>query len=118
LCAWAFYPKRMRRFKLFDTKEDLIESLDENGRLIIRIGERKICLMQHEGQFHVFDHLCPHNKHSLFEGVINFKSEVVCPLHAYRFSLRDGVECEQRTAALKIHELTFEDPAVFLHLKD
>jgi nitrite reductase/ring-hydroxylating ferredoxin subunit len=108
----------MRRFKLFDTKEDLIESLDENGRLIIRIGERKICLMQHEGQYHVFDHLCPHNKHSLFEGVINFQSEIVCPLHSYRFSLKDGVECEQRTAALMVHKLGFESLGVFLYLNE
>uniref|UniRef100_UPI00404823BD Rieske (2Fe-2S) protein n=1 Tax=Roseivirga sp. TaxID=1964215 RepID=UPI00404823BD len=108
----------MKRFKLFDTKDDLLESLDENGRLIIRIGEQKICLMRHEEQFHIFDHLCPHNKHSLFDGLINFQSEVVCPLHSYRFSHKDGVECEQRTAALKIHELRFEDPHVYLYLKD
>lgn len=108
----------MKRFKLFDTKEDLIESLDENGRLIIRIGDRKICLMQHEEQYHVFDHLCPHNKHSLFEGLINYQSEVVCPLHSYRFSLKDGVECEHRSAPLIIHKLGYEDLGVFLYLKD
>jgi nitrite reductase/ring-hydroxylating ferredoxin subunit len=107
----------MSRFKLFNSKAELLEKLDENGRLIIRIGERKLCLVLHKDSFHVFDHLCPHNKHSLFEGIINFQSEVVCPLHAYRFSLKDGMECEGRTAPLKIHSLGFEEAAVYLYLE-
>jgi nitrite reductase/ring-hydroxylating ferredoxin subunit len=108
----------MDRLKLFNSKDELLERLDENGRLIIRIGERKLCLVLHNDHFHVFDHLCPHNKHSLFEGLINFQAEVVCPLHSYRFSLKDGQECEGRTAPLKVHSLGFEDSKVFLYLKE
>mgnify|MGYP003624262508 FL=1 len=108
----------MKSFKLFDSKHELMERMREDGRSIVRIGEKKICLVLNQGEFHAFDHLCPHNQHSLLEGAINYKNEVVCPLHAYRFSLKDGSECEQRTRPLKIHSIKIENDGVFLLVKD
>ncbi|WP_421977337.1 Rieske (2Fe-2S) protein [Roseivirga seohaensis] len=108
----------MTSYKLFDSKEELLQRLGDEGRKIIRIGDKKICLVLNQGEFHVFDHLCPHNQHSLLEGAINYKNEVVCPLHAYRFSLKDGMECEQRTKPLKIHSLKIENSGVFLQVND
>ena len=106
----------MKSYRLAENKEDLTAKLDEQGKRIIRLGERKICLFLHQDEFYVFDHLCPHNKHPLFDGAINFQNEVVCPLHAYRFSLKDGRECENRTAALVIHKLKFKLEGVFLEV--
>ena len=108
----------MKSYKLAENREDLLNKLDEQGKTIIRLGERKICLFHHQGDFHVFDHLCPHNKHPLFEGAINFQNEIVCPLHAYRFSLKDGKECEHRTAALTIHNLKAEAEGIYLEIHD
>ncbi|MGW8121728.1 Rieske (2Fe-2S) protein [Roseivirga echinicomitans] len=104
----------MKTYKLFDSEQSLMESMGSETRKIVRIGERKICLVLNQGEFHAFDHLCPHNQHSLFEGTINYKNEVVCPLHSYRFNLADGSECEQRTKPLKIHALKIESDGVFL----
>lgn len=108
----------MKSFKLFNSKEELMERMGKDGRNIVRIGAKKICLILNKGEFHVFDHLCPHNQYSLLEGTINYKNEVVCPLHSYRFSLDDGRECEQRTKPLKIHSLKIESDGVFLQVND
>ncbi|KYG83475.1 Rieske (2Fe-2S) protein [Roseivirga echinicomitans] len=108
----------MKSFKLFDSKNELLERMGVNERSIVRIGDHRICLVLNAGEFHAFDHLCPHNQHSLFEGTINYKNEVVCPLHSYRFSLKDGSECEQRTKPLRIHALKIENDGVFLQVND
>lgn len=92
--------------------------MGSESRKIVRIGDKRICLVLNNGEFHAFDHLCPHNQHSLLEGTINYQNEVVCPLHSYRFSLKDGSECEQRTRPLKIHSLKIKSDGVFLEVND
>lgn len=108
----------MKFYQLSESRQALLNRLDERGRGIVRIGDRKICLMLHKEKLHAFDHLCPHAKHSLLDGIINFQNEIVCPLHAYRFSLKDGVESEQRTNDLKIHVLEERNDGVFIGLDE
>lgn len=108
----------MKHYKLAETKNDLLKRLDEHGRGLVKIGERKICLVQHNGNLHAFDHLCPHAKHSLLEGKINYQNEIICPLHGYRYSLKNGTEGEQRTNDLRIHQLESRDDGFFLGLNE
>lgn len=106
----------MNWYKLFPSKETLLEALGPEQRRIVKIGARKVCLIWHEERFYAFDNLCPHNKHSLLEGVVNYIGEIVCPLHAYRYSLHDGGECEGRSIPLKIHQLVEKEDGMYLGL--
>ena len=108
----------MKWYKLFEDKGQLQRALDEQGRRMLRIGERRVCLVEENGEYHVFDNLCPHNKHSLMEGTINYLKEVVCPLHGYRYSLKDGLECEGRSGPLAIHKVEIRAGGVFLGLNE
>lgn len=108
----------MKWYRLFDSRQALLGALNENGRKMIRIGERRLCLIKKGDQFHVFDNLCPHNKHSLFEGEINYLEEIVCPLHGYRYRLSDGRECDNKSDSLTIHQLEFRPSGVFLGVSD
>jgi nitrite reductase/ring-hydroxylating ferredoxin subunit len=106
----------MKWYRLFENKTKLLTALGPEGRRIVRIGDKKICLFHNDGAFYAFDNLCPHNMHSLLEGKINYLKEVVCPLHGYRYSLRDGRECEGRSGDLSIHKLELRNDGVFLGL--
>ena len=83
---------------------------------MVRIGERRICIFHLDAGFKAFDNLCPHNGHSLLEGTTNYLGEVVCPLHGYRFSLKDGKESESRCSDLTIHQIDITNDGVFLRL--
>ena len=108
----------MKWYRLFATEEQLKTALAPHSRKMLRVGDRRLCLFEHSGRYHVFDNLCPHNKHSLLEGNINFQNEIVCPLHGYRYALSDGLECEGRSGSLSIHSLEIRPDGVFLGLHD
>ena len=108
----------MRRFKLFSSEEDLKRTVPEGSRKMVRIGDKRVCIIHHHSGYKVIDNLCPHNGHSLFEGKINHLDEIVCPLHGYRYRLLDGRECDGKSGDLKIHRLDIEEEGVFLSLID
>lgn len=106
----------MKWYRLFDDEQALLVALGPDAKRVVRIGERRVCLFHNAGSYHAFDHLCPHNKHSLLEGSINHLGEVVCPLHGYRYSLKDGRECDSKSGSLTIHRIEIRDEGVFLGL--
>jgi len=108
----------MKWYRLFENQARLDSALGSDARKIVRLGERRICLVKHEGRYHAFDNLCPHNLHSLFEGNINYLGEVICPLHSYRYNLKDGLECEGRSGSLTIHQIEFREEGIFLGVND
>ena len=83
---------------------------------MVRIGEKRVCIFHLESGYKVFDNLCPHNGQSLLDGTTNYLEEIVCPLHGYRFNLKDGKECESRSPDLTIHAIEITEHGVFLQL--
>ncbi|HZP46185.1 MAG TPA: Rieske (2Fe-2S) protein [Candidatus Binataceae bacterium] len=67
------------------------------GRCFVA-GKRKIALFRlRNGEIYALDAVCPHREGPLAEGVIG-NGTVVCPLHGYRFSLRDGHGVDNHSA--------------------
>jgi nitrite reductase (NADH) small subunit/3-phenylpropionate/trans-cinnamate dioxygenase ferredoxin subunit len=59
------------------------------------IGERRIAVFNDGGNFFAIDDTCPHMGASLSEGHLDHHV-VSCPLHAWRFDIRDGTWCDNR----------------------
>lgn len=108
----------MKWYKLFADEDQLNVALGDQGRRMLRIGERRLCLVKNDALYYAFDNLCPHNKHSLLEGKVNYLGEVICPLHGYRYSLKDGLECEGRSGALAVHEIEIRANGIFLGINE
>lgn len=74
----------MRFFPL----EKLI-NLHDGYRKEFIVEYQRVLLVQHEGERYIIEARCPHLEHPLAEA--RLEGEVLlCPLHHYRFSLRDG----------------------------
>lgn len=84
-------------------------------RLIIVYGKR-ICLAQHQGKFFAVQDRCTHNGASLSEGKINYRGELVCPLHGYRFQLNGGMACDSSSADLATYPIKIDDTGFFIGL--
>ena len=56
----------------------------------IMAGERKICIAKFQGQLFAFSNKCPHASGLLADGYIDAVGNVVCPVHRYKFSMRNG----------------------------
>jgi nitrite reductase/ring-hydroxylating ferredoxin subunit len=72
------------------TKVLEVEALSPGARQVVKVGDRAILLLNHEGQYHAVDNACPHLKLSLKKGKITPDGAIVCPWHRSAFDLCTG----------------------------
>jgi 3-phenylpropionate/trans-cinnamate dioxygenase ferredoxin subunit len=51
---------------------------------------QKICISKFRDRWYGFSYQCPHAGGYLADGDIDHKGQVVCPVHGYRFDIRNG----------------------------
>jgi 3-phenylpropionate/trans-cinnamate dioxygenase ferredoxin subunit len=65
-----------------------------NGIGIYDAGERKICIARFRDEWFAFNYKCPHASGIMADGFIDAIGNIVCPVHRYRFNLRNGRNSE------------------------
>lgn len=60
------------------------------------VGDRIIAIFNDKGTYRAIDDMCPHMGASLATGCLS-DSEVACPWHGWRFDVRDGTWCDNRS---------------------
>jgi nitrite reductase/ring-hydroxylating ferredoxin subunit len=108
----------MRWYKIFDSLEMAIKKVPKNKALLLKIGASKYCLSRHNDTLHFTEDKCPHNGESLSKGTVNYLGEIICPWHNYRFNLKDGKECQNRTRDLEIEGVDIRPDGVFVSIHD
>lgn len=83
----------------------------------VRIGEREIAIFNLGGRFLAVDNRCPHRGGPLADGIVS-GTNVVCPLHAWKFSLENGhgVSAPSHGSCVKTIPTRVEDGIVLLEL--
>ena len=71
------------------------QQLPAESAEVVEFGSRAVAVFHHGGQYYAIDNACPHMGASLAAGHVE-DCEVSCPLHAWRFDLRDGTWCDNR----------------------
>ncbi|MER3499168.1 MAG: (2Fe-2S)-binding protein [Chitinophagaceae bacterium] len=61
-----------------------------NNIAVVTVANKKICLAKFKEQLFAFAYKCPHAGGILAEGSIDALGNVVCPLHRYKYSLKNG----------------------------
>ncbi|MEL7002239.1 MAG: Rieske 2Fe-2S domain-containing protein [Bacteroidota bacterium] len=107
----------MKRYKIFNSKEDADAAIPENHSILIVINSLKLSLSRHQGEFYATENSCPHQKESLSKGTINYLGEIICPLHEYRFNLKTGRECQMRTRDLVTYFVEINKDGLFVIIK-
>ncbi|MBO3462185.1 Rieske (2Fe-2S) protein [Aetokthonos hydrillicola Thurmond2011] len=72
------------------TKVLSADTLPLNERQVVKVGNRNILLLNHEGQLYAIDNACPHLKLPMKKGKITEDGAIVCPFHRSAFDLRTG----------------------------
>lgn len=68
--------------------EDLIAA--ENEIVVLEVAGKKLCCTRYQSQLYAFGYKCPHASGIMGDGFIDEKGNVVCPIHRYRFSVKNG----------------------------
>lgn len=72
------------------TKVLPVDTLTPGTRQVVKVGERNILLVNHNGQLYAVDNACPHLKLSMKKGKITEDGAIVCPWHRSAFDLCTG----------------------------
>lgn len=77
------------------------------------IGERVIAVFNEDNVYRAIDDMCPHMGASLATGLVE-NSEVSCPWHGWRFDIRDGTWCDNRTLKTDVFEVRIEGDQILV----
>ena len=71
---------------------DHIHELNFSSRQIavVEVKGKKICIGRHGDALFAFAYKCPHAGGILADGYIDALGNVVCPLHRYKFDMKNG----------------------------
>lgn len=104
----------MKWIKIFDNLAQALERIAPNKAVLVKIGSKRISLCRFKDALYATDDHCPHNGDHLSNGQVNFLGEIVCPWHNYRFNVKSGKECEERTVDLKTYPIEVRSDGVFI----
>ena len=78
----------------------------------VKVGRRRIAIVNVDGEFFAIDDTCTHEEASLSEGEL-YGDIVECPLHGAAFNVRTGeVEAFPAVVAVETHEVRIVDDEI------
>ena len=95
------------------------ESIPLREGRCVEIAGRQIAIFHSQGGFFAAENRCPHRGGPLADGIVS-GTTVVCPLHAWKFSLHDGSSPNhpESDACLTKYRARIEDGVVCIELPD
>jgi nitrite reductase/ring-hydroxylating ferredoxin subunit len=78
------------------------------------INGKKICLAEYQQQWYGFAYKCPHASGIMAMGDIDAVGNVVCPVHRYKFSLRNGRNTSGEGYYLKTYPVEVREDGVYV----
>lgn len=65
-------------------------ALASGERKVVKIGNRKILLLNHQDRVYAMDNSCPHMKLPMKKGKVTEDGAIICPFHRSAFDLTTG----------------------------
>jgi len=81
-------PEHIDWIKIAESEAEIV--FNDNNIAELMAGERKICIAKSQNQLFAFTNKCPHASGLFVHGYIDATGNVVCPLHRYKFNIRNG----------------------------
>lgn len=108
----------MKKLKIFDSPQIAEQVIPVNSLKKVRTKSFTLCLAHTPAGFFATDDGCPHLHAPLSEGRLNNYNELICPLHGYRFSLKTGQDCQNRTRNVNIYKVELHKDGLYILLPE
>jgi 3-phenylpropionate/trans-cinnamate dioxygenase ferredoxin subunit len=106
---------RFNWIKIADSEEEI--NFGANNIAEVTANERQICIARFSGKLFAFSNKCPHASGFLVNGYIDAIGNVVCPVHRYKFCLRNGRNVSGEGYYLKHWALEVRENGVFVAME-
>jgi nitrite reductase/ring-hydroxylating ferredoxin subunit len=93
-------------------------NFNANGLAEIDINGKTICLAKHNHQIFACTQKCPHAGGLFVDGHLDALGNLVCPLHQYKFSLKNGRNISGEGYFLKTFRAEERENGVYVCMAD
>ena len=105
-------PSNPVRYKIADNVRDL--HFPGSGILKIRLGEKDICLIKKDDELFACAARCPHAGGDLSAGYTDYRGNIVCPVHNFKFSFKNGRQSTGEDYRLKVYSAETSEEGVYV----
>jgi nitrite reductase/ring-hydroxylating ferredoxin subunit len=110
------HDKKYKWYKIADVISEL--SFGDNNIMQVEAGGKHICLVKISGGISACASKCPHAGGILAEGFLDKDEALVCPVHRYRFNLKNGRDLTGEGYYLKIYPVELNDTGLFVGIPE
>lgn len=89
-----------------------------NGLAELEINGKRICMGRHQGQLFACTQKCPHAGGILSDGYIDAIGNIVCPLHRYKYNLKNGMNVSGEGYYLKTFAVEEREDGVYIKMNE
>ena len=107
--------ERINWIKIAESAEGI--SFGVNNIAEVTANDKRICIGKHKGGLFAFVAKCPHASGFFKEGFIDALGNVVCPLHRYKFCMKNGRNVSGEGYYLKHWPVEVREDGVFVGLE-
>ena len=104
--------KKYSWYKIADSLEEILFS--SNGLAQVDVDGKMICVSWKNDQIAAFTAKCPHAGGTLADGYIDQLGNIVCPLHRYKFCLKNGRNVSGEGYFLKTFPVEIREDGIFV----
>lgn len=98
--------------KIADNEQEI--AVAENGIALMEVQGKKFCITKFQHQWFGFPSICPHAGGLLANGYIDIIGNIVCPLHRYKFNVKNGRNTSGEGYYMKTYPVELRPDGVFI----
>lgn len=80
------------------------------------LGEKTICIARFRETLYGFQALCPHAGAKMVMGYIDLQGNAVCPLHRFKFALKNGTNVSGEGYHMKTYPVEVRADGIYVGL--
>ena len=104
--------KKVTFHKIANSVEEI--EFGVNNLVQLNAGGKKICLVKHDETLFACTAQCPHASGVLADGFIDPLGNIVCPLHRYKYDLKNGRNVSGEGYFLKTYAVEIRDDGIYV----
>jgi nitrite reductase/ring-hydroxylating ferredoxin subunit len=108
--------KNIQWFKVANSIEDI--EWQDNNMATVETGGKKISLAKVGKDLFACSYKCPHAGGILPEGFLDGRGSVICPIHGFRFNLRNGYNVSGEGYFLKVFPIEEREAGLFVGFEE
>ena len=93
-------------------------NFSKNGLAEIEVKGKAICLALHQNKLFACTKKCPHAGGNLSEGYLDALGNIVCPLHHYKFDLKNGRNVSGEGYKLATYPLEIREDGYYISVRE